>query len=788
MYKRLLTVLLVFSLFGFSSCGESDEVDNPTPPQEQPSNPDGGKDDGDDGGENNGEEDGSESVDPLPDNIELGENTVQLSKAQKDNIESVDDGNTTLSFSLSTPEDQIPEVGQIILQLEPTESLPFGFLGRVTNVTNNGAAIVVETEAPALIEAFDKLEFDEELKILQDPTRFSWGTDEYGYHYFSLDANANVELRPGVFLELSGDITFSSKTTSKGEFNKYLNKEDLDFDIKTKIAAQNLALKLTGKIDNSGSNFMKIPVGPAIPFTGLLGKLSVEAALQLYAGGKLSGEAGLQIGFSHESAKSFHIKSENGSWIEMQPSSDDGVELASPEGEATFSPEVSFYLEGSAMLGFFTGFELKLFGRDEYKLSLAPYAGYEISSNQNLINFADLDYEESKDVHVTGAVVAGVEASANATFFNHKVETTFFDMKWRGAEIHRYLFPTFEGSYEVDESNIAKCEMVVARDVLIPMEVGIGKYYNDAPLSYYSAQTYHMDEDFQNPYTAKFLHAEGDSYWSYVKWLNKYIRCTELDREDDDIRALLEKFYNDTGGDNWTYNENWCTDAPLTEWYGVGVYKESKKYYLTLSSNNLTGSGSLADFTALAYFDCSNNQLTSLDVAGCSALYQLDCSDNQLTNLNILGCDSLRSLGCAFNNLTDLDVSHIPSIEKINAHWNLLKNLNVSGCTALKSLECESNQLTNLNLSDCTALQDLSCDQNQLTSLDVSNCTELEFLWCHNNKINQVITDFYDRLVLFSHDQRYWYYGTDEYGRVHYTDNGVGWWYPGEPQKGYHGK
>ena len=34
-------------------------------------------------------------------------------------------------------------------------------------------------------------------------------------------------------------------------------------------------------------------------------------------------------------------------------------------------------------------------------------------------------------------------------------------------------------------------------------------------------------------------------------------------------RAALVALYNATDGPNWVNNENWLTDAPLGEWYGV---------------------------------------------------------------------------------------------------------------------------------------------------------------------------------------------------------------------------
>ena len=54
-------------------------------------------------------------------------------------------------------------------------------------------------------------------------------------------------------------------------------------------------------------------------------------------------------------------------------------------------------------------------------------------------------------------------------------------------------------------------------------------------------------------------------------------------------RAALEAFYHATGGDDWTNNTNWLSDAPLGEWYGVRTKGDGRVDNLSLLSNNLTG-------------------------------------------------------------------------------------------------------------------------------------------------------------------------------------------------------
>ena len=69
-------------------------------------------------------------------------------------------------------------------------------------------------------------------------------------------------------------------------------------------------------------------------------------------------------------------------------------------------------------------------------------------------------------------------------------------------------------------------------------------------------------------------------------------------------REALVALYNATDGENWNESDNWLSDAPLGEWYGVGTYDDGRVGALYLSSNDLSGKippelGSLSNLTGL---------------------------------------------------------------------------------------------------------------------------------------------------------------------------------------------
>ena len=47
-------------------------------------------------------------------------------------------------------------------------------------------------------------------------------------------------------------------------------------------------------------------------------------------------------------------------------------------------------------------------------------------------------------------------------------------------------------------------------------------------------------------------------------------------------RAALEAVYRATGGDDWTDNANWLSDAPLRDWHGVETNEQGRVTELRL--------------------------------------------------------------------------------------------------------------------------------------------------------------------------------------------------------------
>ena len=101
-------------------------------------------------------------------------------------------------------------------------------------------------------------------------------------------------------------------------------------------------------------------------------------------------------------------------------------------------------------------------------------------------------------------------------------------------------------------------------------------------------------------------------------------------------RNALVALYNATGGPDWTRSENWLSDEPLDEWYGVVVDGTGRVAGLHLHKNGLTGSlpAALGDLARLRSLHLHGNALGDSipsRLGRFQLLGALSLSDNDLT-------------------------------------------------------------------------------------------------------------------------------------------------------------
>lgn len=138
-----------------------------------------------------------------------------------------------------------------------------------------------------------------------------------------------------------------------------------------------------------------------------------------------------------------------------------------------------------------------------------------------------------------------------------------------------------------------------------------------------------------------------------------------VDENADNIeqqeREALIAFYEATGGPQWTDNTNWCSDKPVSEWYGVSTSWDGTVVGLYLYNNNLTGSipSEIGKLSHLEWLYLEYNSLSGTLPESISQLQQLNSlvlSDNKLEGTlpeSFAGLmDKLQTLDLGYNNFS----------------------------------------------------------------------------------------------------------------------------------------
>ena len=148
-------------------------------------------------------------------------------------------------------------------------------------------------------------------------------------------------------------------------------------------------------------------------------------------------------------------------------------------------------------------------------------------------------------------------------------------------------------------------------------------------------------------------------------------------------RAALVALYNATDGPNWVDNENWLTDAPLGDWYGVRTDASGRVDRLDLSENNLTGSipPELANLTELTSLDLADNELSGsfpAELGQLASLTEFNLAVNDLTGEmppEIGNLTSLTSLNLTSNGLSGPIPSTLGNLAKLSGLYLGLNDL-----------------------------------------------------------------------------------------------------------------
>ena len=198
----------------------------------------------------------------------------------------------------------------------------------------------------------------------------------------------------------------------------------------------------------------------------------------------------------------------------------------------------------------------------------------------------------------------------------------------------------------------------------------------------------------------------------------------------DPDRAALEALYSATDGPNWVNNENWLTDAPLAEWYGVRA----------------DGSGRVVELSLAGRWDSDARGWVRHGLSG--------VIPTELANLA-----RLEVLHLGANDLSGpipAELGRLVNLERLDLGNNDLDGTIPSGLASLPNLErlyLDSNDLTGAippQLGDLISLKRLYLYSSGLTGSipsELGDLANLERLYLGNNGLTGAIPPALGRLA-----------------------------------------
>lgn len=721
----------------------------------------------------------------------LSENTTEITESMAEHISVSPDDNTTLIYGSGIAEEDVPQIGDIIFA-KPSESLPYGFLGKVTRVSGDAnKGYTIQTETASLYEAFDKLYINDtaELVAITPSTRTedtNIVTGDFGIEK-ELKVNYTNEESP---YQIEGTLSAGASLQLTVEIDKEKQLKYMAFTFVPFVKAGAEFSVSDGW--NEDGEFGDLPLKDYN--CGLImlgGVVPLVPAVQLHLYVQPQGSFSFTTGIECEAKGAAGAEFKNNVW-------ESGFNPIESDEESPLDFLTSeIKVEGELFYGFGVELKGKFFNLDNMKMFIQPKAGLKLSGDFTVSSDNTLTWEEKlKDLSITSSNILSGSAGVDATLLGEDAESKFdfSEVEWGEKEYHILPILSKLSSYLIEEDSRAETTSPNTpeyRQVSISTKVSGELLTKDAELHIEvenaegkvvkksSPRKYNVKETggilpLQITFTRLEPNADYKAYvvvnspmFSDISEENRVelkSQAVEFDTNDKvSERELLIEFYKATGGDNWINNENWCSDKPIWEWYGVGVGLNGTGVGLiNLDNNNLTGTADLRKFKDLVSFNCTNNSLTSINASGLEnlemiflqnnpALASVDISrstkisnlnfynNNALKTLNISGATSLTNVQCVNTQLTSLDASNLPNLKQLTCHQNQLTSLNVTGSTKLEYISCSYNSLMSLNLADLEELTSLSCSYNQLINgLDLSDSKKLKSLGCNHNQLTDL--------------------------------------------------
>jgi hypothetical protein len=244
------------------------------------------------------------------------------------------------------------------------------------------------------------------------------------------------------------------------------------------------------------------------------------------------------------------------------------------------------------------------------------------------------------------------------------------------------------------------------------------------------------------------------------------------DKYDEHEREMLIAFYKSTNGDNWVRKDNWCSDKPISQWYGVKTYEphewgafKSILYRveeINLPNNNLTGDAYLANFKSIRGLNIlDGNKIESLTIDNYGnepPIYDINHKhnigfyhDHNFSNVHLKTLKISNTNGYIYANgnfsadtviISDCNLSAQESIY-FNLPSTKVGTLKVSNCT-MGYFYADNSVIGNIIIDNCTFLKDEHGNRASIyvgNKTQVNNCRGLRSIYSSRNCSDLIVTN-----------------------------------------------
>lgn len=351
-----------------------------------------------------------------------------------------------------TPSGTIPKVGSKLVTLEMDSKFPYGFLGRVKEISQHQDNIVLHCEQLELSDAFDRYYIAFRSSVV-DENQAATKLRHAGDNYFDKDidlGSVSINYHNGISLpfllgtEIDGGIDLTGTLSFPGTRvvgSLIFEKEMGTYFSMTLGGRIHLSLSggLSGSISKSTDIIQQnIGIVPIAPLVYLYGNIGVTM--------KLSGSIGLETGFDIITPYSLTVSYSSKTPTNLNP----GLKFRKPTIEfrpKVVSGSITFGIGGYAELGL--AIACRWFGRAAYRYE----TGLEMGLNAS---FTKHDIEEMKNGI---AIYEHVQNNFNWTitpYSAHSFEVNVFDHIKRTATLQTvYGAPWLEAKFVPSFSNVS---------------------------------------------------------------------------------------------------------------------------------------------------------------------------------------------------------------------------------------------------------------------------------------------------------------------------------------------